>query len=169
MRTYGSGFHPLEFRAGLQGLICNTAVMEMTVPPHYCPHHSCYVRLPRFDGEPRPAWVSGPSLRFATGLKRNNFRGHYGQGRHSSLLPLRIGIGICHHAPCPGTLSTLVVEHLGDNSRTSIPVGSSIGPTDGAQFAGTLLSCKTGRLMAHLRGPIGRKQCESSRVTFQWP
>lgn len=111
--------------------------MKMRVPPHSYPQHSCYVRLPRGDEKAHPAWVSGPSLRFATGLKRNRFRGHHGQERHSSLLPLRIGIGICHHAPCPATLFTLVVEHLVDNPRTSIPVGSSIGPTDGAQLAGT--------------------------------
>jgi len=126
--------------------------MKVHLPTQAYPHHSCYVRRPCLDGKPRPSWVSGPFLRFATPLKRNKLRCDCGQRPHFSLF-LTSYPEYWHLSPpsgrCPTTLSTHVVEHLVDNSRTSLPVGSSIGPTDGAQLAGTLLACKTGRQMAH--------------------
>lgn len=124
--------------------------MKALLPTLSYPHHSCYVRWPCLDGKPRPSWVSGPFLRFATPLKRNKLRCDRSQRHHFSLF-LSSSPEIWHpYRPsglCPTTLSTLAVDHLVDNSRTSLPGGSSIGPADRAQLAGTLLSCKTGGLI----------------------
>lgn len=152
MRTFGSGFQPPESPAGFQRSLRKTAMHEGAPAYAVLRQHSCYVRRPSLDGKPRPAWVSGPFLRFATALKRNKLRLDHIQRPHFSLLLTSNPENWHSSSPsglCPTTLSTLVVDHLVDNSRTSLPVGSSIGPTDGAQLAGTLLSCKTGRLMAH--------------------